>query len=267
MTGFFLKDHEYKSVVSLYMYREFIQIELNHHILEKKLVESSLWKFIMRVLSDQSDYVVGFNKECASIDTLIEISPMKVFPETYSFAPIKQALEEIKKLEEQVLPQSLKRQTGYRKTTLEPEEKSIRDINIILAQFALLVCSRVNAKNKIFLSEVLIVINLFRITIINRGQKFVLRRSTEEKIDLEDESKASTPISPILVMSNVFILDLFPKLLKEITWYFWLNRHHRTYFGDNQKQVHNLIQLMSILHHWLQANQLCDVILELNYEG
>lgn len=101
---------------------------------------------------------------------------------------------------------------------MDPSEKQIKDVSSILAHFALLIGSRVNTKNKIFLSELLIVINLFRVTIAKRGQNFILRSSTEEKIDLEDESKASKPISPIMVMSNFFIIELFPKFLKEITW-------------------------------------------------
>jgi hypothetical protein len=143
---------------------------------------------------------------------------VKVFTEALSFHPLKTALEKIRARENKSAFEDSFKDTVPKKLILDEHERETRDVSVILAQFTLTIASRVNSKNKVFLSELLIVVNLFRVSMVNKGPIFVLRRSTEEKIDLEDESIASKPISPIMVMSNLFIVDFFPKLLKEINW-------------------------------------------------
>lgn len=143
---------------------------------------------------------------------------MKVFTEALSFHPLKTALEKIRARENKSAFEDSFKDTVPKRLILDEHERETRDVSVILAQFTLTIASRVNSKNKEFLSELLIVVNLFRVSMVNKGPIFVLRRSTEEKIDLEDESIASKPISPIMVMSNLFVVDFFPKLLKEINW-------------------------------------------------
>lgn len=149
---------------------------------------------------------------------MIEYSPSKVFPADLSFDDIKKALEDIRTKEIKQFKLSGKKSPFEKRAIISNERKHDIDVSSTLAYFAICLCSRSGIKSKQFIQEVLIIVNLLYHTILKKGKHFVLRRGTEEKIDMEDNAKASKPISPAIVLTNLFITDLFPTYLSQLNW-------------------------------------------------
>lgn len=143
---------------------------------------------------------------------------MRVFPADLAFDSLRNALEDLRvqlSNQQKVLG---KRSPLEKPGSLPLEEIGQSETSIILALFGVTLASKVHQKNKIFLSELLIILNLVLHGLKEKGKMFLLRRSTQEKIDLEDESNASRPVTPVLVMANLFVTELFPSYLSRITW-------------------------------------------------
>lgn len=149
---------------------------------------------------------------------MIDYAPTRVFPMDLSFDDMMTSLEEIRVSEVKGIKLYEKKSPLDKRVSINLEKKKSFDASTTLAYFALCICSRASIKSKQFIQETLIVMNLLYHTLLKKGKHFLLRRSTEEKVDMEDNSKASKPISPVLVLSNMFVAELFPVYLSKITW-------------------------------------------------
>ena len=194
----------------------------------KSLAEAGVNKFIKRILFNHQEAVrARLTQELLGFEQLQAILTSKDLTKEFNIEPLKVALEKVKTAESILQSASLKVKIDNRVIVFENRQKENLSFKDILAYFILLFASRVNSskKDRDFIQELVVIINLLSLTLEKYGQLFYLTRSTAEPLPQEigkrsletDRSKTDTP-STLLAMSNFFLHEVFFEEMTKLNW-------------------------------------------------